>query len=296
MNPVDSLWQNFPLAKRIASFQIEERHMKTAITLSLLPSSPAMPFILGPDIDEGFQIAAELGFDGVEIFPPSLDAIDSSRIAQLCTQHSLNLSTIGTGGGAIAQGLTLTDPDPEVRHKAKAYIRGIIELAGDLGGAAIIGSMQGRAAGRDKQEVLRILGEAIAELGEYSRRWNQSLFYEPLNRYETDLVNRLNDAASLIKNNNADNTKILADLFHMNIEESDIGSSITEYARHIGHVHFVDSNRWPAGSGHTDLHGAFEALQRAEFEGYLAVESFPLPDQLTAAKNAAAAFSRLIPA
>ena len=270
--------------------------MKTAITLSLLPSSPGMPFVLGPDLDEGFQIAADLGFDAVEIFPPSLESVDSVRIRQLCTRHSLNLSTIGTGGGAIAQGLTLTDPDSDVRRKANEYIRHIIEIAGDLGGAAIIGSMQGKSAGRDKDEILKILGEATAELGEYSSRWDQNLFFEPLNRYESDLVNRLGDAARLIESNNAENTRILADLFHMNIEEPDIAESIRENARHIGHVHFVDSNRWPAGCGHTDLHGALEALTQSGFDGFLAVESFPLPDQLTAAKNAAASFSRLIPA
>ena len=269
--------------------------MKTAITLSLLPSSPTMPFVLGPGLDEGFQIAAELGFDAVEIFPPTLESIDSAKITELCKRHSLALSTIGTGGGAVAQGLTLTDADADVRQKAMDYIRGIIEIAGDLGGAAIIGSMQGRAGDRDKSQVRKMLGDAMAELGEFAKKWDQVLLYEPLNRYETDLVNQIGDAAQLIKDSSADNTKVLADLFHMNIEEADVVAAINENASHIGHVHFVDSNRWPAGCGHSDLDSAFNALKANQFDGYLAVESYPLPDQLTAAKNAAKAFSHLLP-
>ena len=267
--------------------------MKTAITLSLLPSRPTMPFVLGPDLNEGFRVAAELGFDAVEIFPPTLESIDISTVNQLCRQHSLQVSTIGTGGGAVAQGLTLTDIDPEIRNRAGEYIRGIIEIAGDFGGSAIIGSMQGRSGDRDKPEVLKWLGDALADLGEYAKRWDQPLFYEPLNRYETNLVNRLEQAAALIETHDAGNAKILADLFHMNIEETDIADSIQNAAAHIGHVHFVDSNRWPAGYGHTDMGAAFQALRQFGFTGYLAVEAFPLPDQLTAAKKSAEAFSQL---
>lgn len=267
--------------------------MKTAITLSLLPNSPGMPFVLGPDLEEGFRVAADLQFDAVEIFPPTLESIDARKIGQLCTQHSLRLSTIGTGGGAVAQGLTLTDDNADVRKKARDYVRGVIQKAGDLGGAAIIGSMQGKAAGRPREEVLKFLGEALTELGDYARQWNQTLLYEPLNRYETDLVNRIGDASELLQQFDAGNTKILADLFHMNIEESDIVATINDHLQHIGHVHFVDSNRWPAGGGHTNLEAPFLALQRGGFDGYLAVEAFPLPDQHTAAQCAAAEFSRL---
>jgi len=155
--------------------------------------------------------------------------------------------------------------------------------------------MQGRAGQRDKADVIKILGEALAELGDYARKWDQTLLYEPLNRYETDLINTVGDAAVLLEQSNADNTKVLADLFHMNIEEVDIAKSIRKFADSIGHVHFVDSNRLPAGCGHSDLSGAFTALEQSGFNGYLAVESFPLPDQATAAGNAADYFRKLLP-
>ncbi len=114
-----------------------------------------------------------------------------------------------------------------------------------------------------------------------------------MNRYESDLVNRLGQAVELIESHGATNAKVLADLFHMNIEETCMDSALRDHANHIGHIHFVDSNRWPAGAGHSDLASAYRVLQSTNFNGYLAVEAFPLPDQQSAAENAAKAFREL---
>ena len=267
--------------------------MKTAITLSLLPSRPTMPFVLGPELTPGFETASTLGFDAIEIFPPSIESIDVAGLKTLSQRYSMPISTIGTGGGAVAQGLTLTDADKSVRDKAKQYVRDIIAIAGDLGGSAIIGSMQGRAGDRNHGDVLKYLGDALAELGDEAARWSQPLLFEPLNRYESDLVNRLEQAVELMETHGASNAKVLADLFHMNIEETCIESALRDHASYLGHVHFVDSNRWPAGAGHSDLKSAYHVLQSLDFPGYLAVEAFPLPDPQTAAENAAKAFHEL---
>lgn len=267
--------------------------MKTAITLSLLPSRATMPFVLGPDLASGFQTASELGFDAIEIFPPSIEAIDIPQIKALSQRFSLPVSTIGTGGGAVAQGLTLTDSDENIRRKARQYVREIVTIAGDLGGSAIIGSMQGRTGDRDRSDALSWLGDAMAELGQHAAQYSQPLLFEPLNRYESDLVNRLEQAVELIKKHDASNVKVLADLFHMNIEEVCVDAALRDHASKIGHVHFVDSNRWPAGAGHSDLESAYHVLQSTNFTGYLAVEAFPLPDQQSAARNAANAFREL---
>ncbi len=266
--------------------------MKTAITLSLLPSKPTMPFVLGPDLDQGFKLAAELGFDAIEIFPPTLDSLDMPKLQDLVQQHSLPISTIGTGGGAVAQGLTLTDSDEGVRRDAIQYIKAIIDHAAQFGGSAIIGSMQGKCLNRDRQQVVQWFAESMATLDAYAAQRQQVLLYEPLNRYETDLFNRVGQACQFLTAQKLSNTKVLADLFHMNIEETCINQSLTDNLDQIGHVHFVDSNRWPAGKGHTDLAAAFQTLKSAGYNGYLAVEAYPLPDQVAAAEQAANYFKQ----
>lgn len=266
--------------------------MKTCITLSLLPSSPRMPFVLGPDLATGVAQAADLGYDAFELFPPTIDAIDTKAINQLCDQHQIKLSTIGTGGGWVSQKLTLTNPEPGAREQGLEFARSMIQVAGDLGATAIVGSMQGRADANDRDETLKRLGDALAELGEFAKKWDQPVFYEPLNRYETDLANTLEDAAQVLKDAGADNSFLLADLFHMNIEETCPATSLRNVASQIGHVHFIDSNRWPAGNGHTDFEAIVSTLKEIGYDKYLAVEAFPLPDQATAAKSAMDAFKK----
>ena len=268
--------------------------IQTAITLSLLPSNPRLPFVLGPDLKEGFRLAAKFGFDAVEIFPPSPESLDVPQLQKLCQEYDLRVSTIGTGGGALRQGLTLTDASRDIRQQAIRYIQAIIEIAGELDAAAIVGSMQGQAGDREPAEIRKWLGSALAELGDHAAKCSQVLLYEPLNRYETDLINRLQDAKTLLEDCGVQNVRILADLFHMNMEESDLHAALRGIADHLGHVHFVDSNRWTAGQGHTDLAAIVATLRSLPFQGYLAVEAFPLPDPVTAARNAASTFSRLL--
>ena len=252
-----------------------------------------MPFVLGPNLEKSVKLAAELGYDAFELFPPRMDLIEPEKIGQLCQEFDIAISTIGTGGGAVSQGLTLTDPDASIRERGKEYIRDIIETAGDLGAAAIVGSMQGRAGDRDKHEMMKILCDALAELGEFASKWDQPLLYEPLNRYETDLANTLADAAEALRAAGAKNALLLADLFHMNIEEVSIQSALKMNQHQIGHIHFVDSNRWPMGCGHTDGSAIVATLRELNYDGYLAVEAFPLPDQAAAAQAAMTNFKEL---
>src|SRR5205823_4193326 len=141
--------------------------------------------------------------------------------------------------------------DTAVRARAIAFVRSIIDLAGPLGAPAIIGSMQGRwGAGVDRPDALVHLATALNELGEHARRYDVPLIYEPLNRYETNLVNTVEDGVALLRTLSTNNVKLLCDLFHMNIEETDLASALRTGGSHVGHVHFVDSNRRPAGLGH----------------------------------------------
>ena len=266
--------------------------IKSSITLSLFPSQPHMPFVLGPDLELGMAEASELGFDAFELFPPNREAIDIPRIQELCDRHEIRLSTIGTGGGWVADRLTLTDPDDGIRQRGFDYVRSLVDAAGELGGMAIVGSMQGRTGERPKSEVVKRLADALAELGDHARKWDQPLLYEPLNRYESDLLNSLPEAAEMLESLGDSNVKLLADLFHMNIEETDLAAAIRSAAPHIGHIHFVDSNRWPAGFGHTRFAPIAGALKEIEYDGYLAMEVFPRPSQREAAVASMQAFRK----
>ena len=87
--------------------------------------------------------------------------------------------------------------------------------------------------------------------------------------------------------------KLLADLFHMNIEEADIAGRDPAGGRHIGHVHFADSNRRPAGFGHTDFDAVVAAIREIGYDGYFAAEAFPYPTPEEAARQTVKRFREL---
>ena len=187
--------------------------------------------------------------------------------------------------------MRLTDHDESVRNAARNFIREIIDIAGTFGAPAIIGSMQGRAeGGLSHEQHLAWLAEALDELAPRAAEHGTTLLIEPLNRYETNLINSVADGVKLIGSLTANNVKLLCDLFHMNLEESDVARALTDAGPHVGHVHFADSNRRAIGFGHTQMPPIIAALRRIGYEGYLSAEVLPLPDSDEAARQTIASY------
>jgi sugar phosphate isomerase/epimerase len=101
------------------------------------------------------------------------------------------------------------------------------------------------------------------------------------------------DGIEIIEKAGTGNIKLLADFFHMDIEETDIAESIKQAGRFIGYVHFVDSDRKPAGMGHIDLKSAVDALKYISYKGYLSAEALPWPDSRSAAEQTIKSFKLL---
>ena len=263
--------------------------IRSAVTINT--ASSGGPFIFHGDLERWCKAAAELGFDAVEVFPPSAAAVHDSGLGRLLRDHNLKLAAVGTGAGWVNHKLSLTSPDKKVRERAREFVAAIVDAAGMLGAPAIIGSMQGRCE-MERATTRHYLREALAGFGEWAAPYNVPLLFEPLNRYETDVANTLDDGRRLVTEAGAANVKLLADLFHMNIEEADMAESIRAAGKLVGHVHFADSNRLPAGGGHTDFAPIVQALREIGYDGYASVEAFPLPGVDAAARAAIAAHQK----
>lgn len=265
--------------------------IKSCVTIALVPEIKAGPWIYwdGPDIS--IPKAAKLGFDAVELFTASADAVVPERLEQLCDANGIKIAAVGTGAGKVLHGWTLTSPDEHVRKKAVAFITEMVMFGARFGAPAIIGSMQGNVEpGAERPRAVAWLAEGLNELGTLAQEQGVSLIYEPLNRYETNMFNQLGAGADFLETLDSENVVLLADLFHMNIEEQSIAGAIRANAKHIGHLHFADSNRRPVGMGHTDMTDIARALMDVGYAGYASAEAFPWPDPDAAAEQTMRAF------
>lgn len=267
--------------------------IRSCVTVSLVAEARGGPFVFWDDLPAACRSAKELGFDAVEIFPPEPEAIEPRTVQPLLDEFGLKLAAVGTGAGWLRQQLHLCLPDADRRRAAREFIRRIIDAAGRSGASAIIGSMQGRwSEAVSRQTALGYLAESLDDLGNHARQYGVPLFFEPLNRYETNLINSMPAGVELLKSLKTDNVRLLADLFHMNIEEPSIAAAIRESGEWIGHVHFVDSNRRAAGSGHIDFAAVAAALREIGYTGYVSAEALAYPDSATAARSTIEAYRR----
>lgn len=139
--------------------------MRSAVTISLVSEANGGPFVFWHDLAAGCAKAAELGFDAVEVFPRSAAELDVTLLRSCLDRHGLKLAAMGTGAGWVVKRLRLTDRDSEQRRLAQEFIGEIIQVAGQFGAPAIIGSMQGRAEGEFSHEQHLVwLAEALDEL------------------------------------------------------------------------------------------------------------------------------------
>ena len=212
-----------------------------------------------------------LGFDGIELAASSLD-LPPRELEEIFADSPVRAAN-------IAGSATLLDPDPAERAAAKDLMRRRLELAATLGAVGVLTVPQFGSAPRlpdlspykTAAELEReLFRQQLEELAPAARNAGVPIFLEPLNRYEQHLVNRLEQGVAFAEQ--VEGVKIMADFFHMNIEEADIAASIRAAGPHIVHVHVADSQRLQPGKGHLDFRPGFAALKEAGYDGYLGIE------------------------
>jgi sugar phosphate isomerase/epimerase len=267
--------------------------VKSAITISLVPEAKGGPFVFWHDIQAACAHAAELGFDAVEIFPPQAWGYDVDLLASELKKHNLAVAAMGTGAGKVKHNLTLTSLNETIRENARDFVAAMIDCAAEHNAPAIVGSMQQSVERIARNVALEFFKDAIEQLAPLAARKNQILLIEPLNRYETNLLNTVQEGLEFLASLKAQNVKLLLDLFHMNIEEQNLAQVIRLAGPAVGHVHFADSNRRAVGFGHLDYRPIIQALRDIKYQGYLSAEILPWPNSEAAAAQSIESFKAL---
>ena len=260
--------------------------MKLSIVLSAQPAQFEAATFKG-DLDINLARIASLGYDGVELAIRAPKLVDLDELDRLVSRHNLTVPAIGTGQAWGEEGLSFTDPDPCVRRAATERILSHAPAAERFKAIIIIGLVRGIVRpGVDHARAMDWLVDALRECCASLALYGVRLALEPINRYETTLINNVTQGLELIERVGAANLGLLLDTFHMNIEEPSMEDSIRQSGNRTFHFHVADSNRWHPGAGHLDFRSLLKTLFAAGYTGFVSGEFIPAPDAATGAEKA----------
>jgi sugar phosphate isomerase/epimerase len=226
---------------------------------------------------EAIDRVAAAGYPAIEL--AATPELDVRAARERLDAHGLTVSSLCWMG--------LGHPDRDcahsselVRRRAGGYLRASLEQAHALGAPVLVLVPTFRVdpdpAGREGE--LDRAAQTIAAGAGAAAHGGPVIALEALNRYETHLLRTLDDAEQLRRRIDLPNVELMADVFHMNIEEDSIEAAIRAHADHIVHVHLADNQRREPGSGQLDFGAVFAALDDAGYAGAMAMEFIPATD------------------
>jgi len=260
--------------------------MKLSFVVSVQPTRFEAVAYEG-ELEKQLAFIAELGYQGVELAVRDPASLDVGNLKRLLQGYGLAVPAIGTGQAYIEEGLSLAHPSGEIRTRAIGRIKSHIDLARELGAMVIIGLIRGEEGG---DEPRRLFVEALGECASYAAEKGVKLVLEPINRYETKLINTVEEGLAILDEIGSDVVGLLLDTFHANIEEPWVEDSVRKAGGKLFHVHIADSNRRFPGAGHFDFRSFLGSLRAIGYEGFLSAEILPWPDTNEAARRTMAFF------
>lgn len=261
--------------------------MKTSVAVAQAVDGPG-PWLFVGDLETGIHRAAQAGFDAVELHISDPSRIEIAHLAALLRDDRIELSGIATGMTYTVHGLSFADADEGRRAQAVQRIKQYIDLCAPFGAQPLVGLVRGR--GSTDADIQRAEDERIRacmkEADAYAAFRQVTIAWEPINRYESSHMNRVEQVLAVITEERLRASGILADTFHMNIEEASLEGAIRAARGYLTYVHLSDSNRQAPGAGHLNMGGIIDALRAVGYHGYLSMEILPLPDTDFAARQA----------
>lgn len=251
----------------------------------------------GDTLERKWDVATAAGYHGIELRGRGGFAF-RDRLAELRRARA---------AGVVLPTVCVDMPhffgafDDELRADAIAQLKSQLTVIAEIGGR---GAMTPASYGmfsrrlppfeppRGEAEDRAVLLDGLAELGEHATREGVQLFLEPLNRYEDHMVNRVAQAAELIRELGLASVRIAADTYHMNIEEDDLAAALVAVGAVVGQVHVSESNRHQPGTGHIDWPAVLRALSDIGYDGYLTLECRPRGEPVAAVASVPAFLRR----
>jgi D-psicose/D-tagatose/L-ribulose 3-epimerase len=237
----------------------------------------------------------DFGFDGIELPIENTGDWDPGRAHELLDRLGLTATTCAV----MVPDRDLTSHDRAVVESTQQYIRSAADMAAGVRARSLAGpiySPVGKTWSMDPAEravVIRRLVENLRPLADYAGERGVTLALEPLNRFETSLMNTAEQVMEVVDKVASPNLGVLLDTFHMNIEERDPAAAIRACGSHLAHFHACGCDRGAPGGDQIPWPQIAGALRDARYEGPIVIESFTIENKAIA--KAAAIWRPLAP-
>ncbi|MDQ0246284.1 sugar phosphate isomerase/epimerase [Bacillus fengqiuensis] len=226
------------------------------------------------NLEDSLKRLKKYGYQGVELAGEP-DTIDINQTKQLLNEYNLECSSIC---GIYTPERDLSSSNEIIRKNAVQYVKKSIDLAKALNATTVIvvPTCVGKLSPETTlEEEWNNAISSVKEAGQYAKEQEITLAIEALNRYETYLVNNLTLAVRFVEEVNVEGIGIMADLFHMSIEERNMTEALNKISPYLAHVHIADNTREAAGLGQTDFKPVISFLNDANYKGYITMEFLP---------------------
>lgn len=226
------------------------------------------------DIIPFLEPLKEIGYDGVEV---SLFGADRSSLGMV-GKAIKNLDLEVNCGIGINSDTDISSHDKSVRDNGILFLKKCIDKTNEIGSKSLSGVItapwQEFAMGCSRKERWKRSAEGIKIIGEYAQSAGVNINLEVLNRFESDFMNTLGEGSDFLELVGLDNVKLLADTFHMNIEENEIEQALQDNIKNIGYIHLCENHRGVPGTGHILWNNIFETLKANNYNEWITIESF----------------------
>jgi D-psicose/D-tagatose/L-ribulose 3-epimerase len=222
---------------------------------------------------KAFEKAAKFGYDFVEVLIFDPNSIDVKMTARLSNEYGVGVAA-GLCGTLTSD---LSNPDPVIAKRGEQWIEKAIAVTRDMGATMLGGpsySAVHRYALPPSEQARTNAVKAYKRLSKKAITAGVRIGLEALNRYESNFINTLDQANTFCKRVGSEAMFVHADMFHMNIEEGDIGKAIESVKDTLGYVHVAESHRGYLGTGNVDWKKFFGALNKIGYDGPILFEAF----------------------
>lgn len=219
---------------------------------------------------------AGLGFDVVELPLENAGDLDPARTAELLGETGLTPSVVG----AMAPGRDLVAASADAVARTQDYLRACVDLAAAIGAPAVCGPFYARTGrvwrleGEQRAAAYAEWREHLAPVAAHAADRGVRIGIEPLNRYETSLVNTVDQALTGLGPLLREGVGLALDTYHVGIEERDARAAVRAAGDHLVHVQVCGNDRGAPGGDGTDWDGVMAGLDDVGYEGPLVIESF----------------------